>query len=115
MPGEYGSAEAWGSVWRSTLLGAAIGVAIYGVHHTEDNFGEGVAMCAGLGAALSGLFQTGAGMFEASRAPRGSVQNESAAAHAMTGFYAGVGGGAVILGVSSAMSRPSRRPRRALP
>lgn len=111
---EYGGMEAWGSVWRSAVLGAAIGAVIYGVHHVEQDFAEGVATCAGLGAALSGLYQTGAGMLAASRAPRGSVANEAGVTHAMTGFYSGVGGGAIILGVSSAMSRPSRRPRRAL-
>lgn len=111
MSSEYGSLEAIGTVWRGTLLGAAIGLIHFGLARPNEDVVENLVASAGIGAMLSGLWSTGAGMIAASRAPRGSDQNQAGVAHATTGFFSGLGAGSVLIGASNALVR--RKPRSA--
>lgn len=106
----YGSLEALGTVWRGTLLGASIGLIHFGLARPDEDVVENLLTSAGIGAMLSGLWTTGAGMIAASRASRNSDQNQAGIAHATTGFFAGLGAGSALVGASNVLLR--RQPKR---
>lgn len=113
MSAEYGSLEALGTIWRGTLLGASIGLIHFGLARPNEDVVENLLASAGIGAMLTGLWTSGSGMLAASRAPRGSADNEAGVSHALTGFFTGLGAGSVLIGTSNILGRKNPQRRRA--